>query len=118
MPHDDRDKMDEQIAPYVEILIEGGIETYESCQGGAGHSYPEPTIRFHGDRSEGFRALAIAIQRRWPVQAVKRCWDLEDGEPTGPTWEMVFYLGQPPVPADVVEHIEETRKLREALEDQ
>lgn len=85
------DGLDKGIAPYVEVLIEGGIETFESCQGGEGHSYPEPTIRFHGDRSEGFRALAIAMRPPLPVKALRRIWDVEDGEPTGPYWEMVFY---------------------------
>jgi hypothetical protein len=27
----------------VNILAENGIETFESCEGGEGHSYPEPT---------------------------------------------------------------------------
>ena len=84
-------ELDQGIAPYVEVLIEGGIETFESCQGGEGHAFPEPTIRFHGDRSEGFRALAIAMQRQLPVQALRHSWDVIDGEPAGPYWEMVFY---------------------------
>lgn len=91
MPNDSRDCLDEGIAPYVKILSEGGIETFESCQGGERHSYPELTIRFHGDRSEGFRALAIATRRQLPIKAVRRTWDVEDGEPIGPCWEMTFY---------------------------
>lgn len=86
--------LDEEIAPYVEVLVEGGIETYESCQGGDEHSYSEPTIRFHGDNSEGFRALAIALQLQLPVKSVNRCWDVISGEPTGPFWEMVFWTPQ------------------------
>lgn len=54
--------LDKGIEQYVRILYGAGIETYESCEGGPGHAYPEPTIRFHGDRSGGFRALAIALQ--------------------------------------------------------
>lgn len=86
-----RNNLDKGIAPYVKVLIEAGIETFESCQGGEGHSYPEPTIRFHGDRSEGFRAAAIAIQQQLPIKALRRIWTVDDGEPTGPYWEMVFY---------------------------
>lgn len=82
--------LDPSIRPYVEALAEAGIETYESCEGGAGHAYTEPTIRFHGDRSDGFRALAVATQRQLPVAALRRIWVIIDGEPVGPHWEMVF----------------------------
>ena len=47
--------LDVGIAPFVLVLMDAGIETFESCQGGAGHSYPVPTVRFHGKRGEGFR---------------------------------------------------------------
>lgn len=82
--------LDAGIAPYVEALREGGIDTYESCEGGNGHAYPEPTIRFHGDRSEGFKALAVAVQRQLPIAALRRIWTILDGEPTGPQWEITF----------------------------
>lgn len=82
--------LDKSIEKEVAILVEGGIETYESCEGGKGHSYPEPTIRFHGDRSEGFKALAIALQNDLKVTALKRIWIVSDGEPNGPWWEMTF----------------------------
>lgn len=67
-----------------------GIETFESCEGGEGHAYPEPTIRFHGDRAEGFRALSVALAASLPVDALRRIWILIDDEPTGPHWELTF----------------------------
>lgn len=82
--------LDKGIERAVLILQEAGIETYESCEGGSGHSYPEPTVRFHGDRSEGFKALAIAMQHGLPVVALRRIWQVLDNEPTGPDWELVF----------------------------
>ena len=82
--------LDAEIAPYVHVLREAGIETFESCQGGEGHVFAEPTIRFHGQHSEGYRAAAIAIQRGLPIYAIKRVWTVDDGELTGPVWEMVF----------------------------
>jgi len=82
--------LDEGIKREVEILAEGGIETYESCEGGIGHSYPEPAVRFHGPRSEGFKALAIALQNDLKPSVLRRIWDINDGEPDGPTWEMTF----------------------------
>lgn len=83
--------LDAGIALYVLTLRDAGIETYESCEGGEGHAFPEPTIRFHGDRTEGFRALAIARQHDFPVASIKRAWPIVDGEPTGPCWEITFY---------------------------
>lgn len=83
--------LDAGILKAVEILNGVGVETYESCEGGSGHAYPEPTIRFHGERSEGFRALAAAVQSGLRVSALRRVWTVLDGEPTGPTWEITFY---------------------------
>ncbi len=49
--------LDEGIRETVEILIAHGVETCESCQGGEGHSYPEPTVRFEGQLSQGLSRL-------------------------------------------------------------
>jgi hypothetical protein len=73
-------------------LRDAGIETFESCEGGPGHAYLEPTVRFHGDRSEGFRALSAGLQAGLRVTGLRRVWPVKDGEPTGPWWEMTFYL--------------------------
>ena len=92
--------LDPGIAPYVDVLDAAGIATYESCEGGhdRGHSYPEPAIRFYGDRAEGFRALAVAVQHGLPVRAIRRFWSVDrHGEPEGPHWEMAFW--EPATPA-------------------
>jgi hypothetical protein len=83
--------LDKGIEKPVRILHDAGVETYESCEGGSGHSYPEPTIRFHGDRAAGFRALAVAIEHGLHVKALRRVWVILEGEPTGPTWEMTLW---------------------------
>jgi len=83
--------LDKGIEREVMFLNENGIETYESCEGGAGHAYLEPTIRFHGDRSEGFKALAIALQNDLKPSDLRRIWTINDGEPVGPEWEITFY---------------------------
>lgn len=87
--------LDPGIAPYVDVLSAAGIETFESCEGGEGHSYPEPTIRFAGQREEGFRALAVALQHGFPVRAIRRYWAVIDGEPRGPDWEITFWANDP-----------------------
>lgn len=82
--------LDPGIETYVKALRQEGIETFESCEGGAGHAYTEPTVRFHGGKSEGFRALDAALRRGLPVAHLRRTWPINDGEPTGPWWEMTF----------------------------
>lgn len=88
LPHDHI--IDSGILREVNILKEAGIETFESCQGGRGHAFPEPTVRFHGDRSVGFVALAAAMQEGLPTDQLRRVWPIVDGEPTGPCWELTF----------------------------
>jgi hypothetical protein len=83
--------IDAGIAPAVEVLRAAGVETFESCESGPGHCYPEPTVRFHGGLGEGFRALGIAQLHGLPVAALRRTWPIIDHDPTGPWWEMTFY---------------------------
>jgi hypothetical protein len=82
--------LDPGIRRAVLILRSAGIETFESCEGGLGHAYPEPTIRFDGGYAAGFKALSIAITYGLPVAAIRRIWEMIDGEPAGPWWEMTF----------------------------
>jgi hypothetical protein len=82
--------LDAGIERAVIVLRDAGVETFESCEGGAGHAYLEPTVRFHGERSEGFRALAVAMQAGLNVAGLRRVWPVNDGEPTGPWWELTF----------------------------
>lgn len=92
---DDICKFDPPLDPGIEdaviVLRNGGIETFESCQGGPGHAYPEPTVRFHGDYAEGFKAITIAMQNGLKPAALRRTWPILDNEPTGPHWEMTFF---------------------------
>jgi len=85
--------LDKGIERAVLLLREKGIETVASCEGGEGHACHEPTIRFEGDRGEGFKALAVVLQNRLPVRALNRTWSVIDGEPTGPFWELIFVRG-------------------------
>src|SRR5262245_20180880 len=82
--------LDPGIRRYVQILRAGGIETFESCQGGPGHACPEPIIRFHGNKGAGFRAFAIAVDYGLPVQDLRLSYPITDGWPSGPIWEMSF----------------------------
>ncbi len=82
--------LDAGIWDAVQVLRGEGVETFESCHGGEGHAYAEPTVRFHGDRAEGFRALAVALRAGLEVAGLRRVWPVLDNEPTGPWWELTF----------------------------
>lgn len=84
------DQVDPRIRWIVAALREEYVETFESCEGGEGHTFPEPAVRFHGDQSEGPRAFAAAKRRGIPVCAIRRYWRVIEGELTGPQWEMTF----------------------------
>lgn len=86
--------LDVGIEAAVSVLRGAGVETFESCEGGPGHAYPEPTVRFHGDQAEGFKALAAAMHGGLTVSELRRVWPLLEGEPTGPWWELTFAKGQ------------------------
>ena len=83
--------IDPGIEKELRILRENGIETTQSCQGGQGHPFPEPTIRFCGGRAAGFKAVEIAITFGLKMSELRRVWNMQDGELTGPEWEMTFY---------------------------
>lgn len=82
--------LDVGIRHYVLVLRSQGIETCQSCQGGPGHTYLEPTVDFHGGQAEGPRAVAAALTHGLPVFELRRVWHVRDGEMTGPLWAMTF----------------------------
>ena len=88
--------LDSGIREKVGILVRAGVETFESCQGGVGHCFTEPTIRFHGGSAEGFRALAVAMDNGLKVISLRRYWSINGNEPTGTHWEMTFLPDEAP----------------------
>lgn len=85
--------LDPGIKDAVLILHNAGVETVESCQGGAGHAFPEPTVRFLGGKDEGYRALSVALKNNLKVIELRQVWAVIDEEPTGPVWEMTLVSG-------------------------
>lgn len=78
------------IRHFVSVLRSQGIETCESCEGGHGHAFPEPTIVFHGSIAEGPRAVGACLTFGLPLAALRRVWHMLGDEMTGPIWEMTF----------------------------
>lgn len=83
--------LDIGIRHYVLVLRSQGVETCQSCQGGPGHTYNEPTIEFHGEAGEGLRALGAALIYGLPVENLRREWHVRGGELHGPIWTMTFH---------------------------
>jgi hypothetical protein len=82
--------LDDGIREIVITLVANGVETFESCEGGRGHSFPEPTVRFEGGASEGLRAVSVALENGLPVRRLRRVWGFENNLIHGPWWEMTF----------------------------
>ena len=82
--------IDPGIRRAVLILRKEGIETFESCEGGKGHAFPEPTVKFFGSAWAGFKAYAVAMEYGLPVLRIQRVYGASDGQLEGPWWELVF----------------------------
>lgn len=82
--------LDIGIRHYVLVLRSRGVETCQSCQGGPGHAYLEPTIEFYGDAGEGLRAAGIAISHGLPVSELRRVWNIHGADLDGPIWVLTF----------------------------
>ena len=81
--------LDPGIDPAVRALRAYGVLTIESCQGGEGHAFPEPTIVIAGNWAQA-TVLAAARDYALPVRQLRRVWSIIDGELTGPQWEIVL----------------------------
>ena len=82
--------LDPGIARAVLVLRAAGIYTYESCQGGPGHCFPAPTVRFTGGRAVGLRAMAAIMETDLPTAELRRVWSVIDQELDGPFWEITL----------------------------
>jgi hypothetical protein len=82
--------LDTKIKEAVLILQKGGIDTFESCQGGVGHACHEPMVRFLGNSFEGFKAYAIAKNNGLNVLSLSYEYSETNGWLEGPHWRMTF----------------------------
>lgn len=82
--------LDAGIARAVRVLREADLYTIESCEGGDGHAYPEPTVKFSGTPACGWKAAAQLMYRGLPIKRLGQVWTFEHGRPTGPDWIVTF----------------------------
>jgi hypothetical protein len=76
----------------VRVLHAAGFETCQSCQGGKGHSYNEPTVEMiaTADDSRGFGALDALRGYGLPVNEVAIVWPIRNGYPYEKNWRITF----------------------------
>jgi hypothetical protein len=55
----------------VKILRDAGFETFEACEGGGEHAYPEPTVRFEGCEKDGWAAMDLLASHDLPIRRLK-----------------------------------------------
>jgi hypothetical protein len=86
------DGIDPGIRFAVRVLHAAGIETCQSCQGGQGHCYLEPTIEMvcGGDDATGFAALHALNTYVLPVQDIAILWPVKNGLPYERLWRITF----------------------------
>jgi len=77
----------------VKVLHAQGIDTCQSCQGGKGHAYPEPSIEMvcGSDDARGFAALSALNAYGLPVQDIAIIWKIHNGMPYEKLWRITFF---------------------------
>jgi len=80
--------LDPGIRQAVLVLRSADVETFESCEGGAGHAFPDPTIKFHGGAWAGYRAFAVVMEYGLPVLRMQQVHGIPNGQLEGPWWEV------------------------------
>ncbi len=84
--------IDKGILHHVKILKENGVDTFMSCQGGKGHTFSSPTIRFRCTKKEAFKALSVAVDNDLSPMALNEIRLLIGKKIAfGPFWELQFH---------------------------
>jgi len=89
--------LDDGIKDAVILLNKFGFKTFESCQGGKGHCYDVPTIRFFGDEFDLIRAYELCMLHSINVYEAKRVYrktsvylDATNGDNIGENWDKPY----------------------------
>lgn len=88
----DYDQLDKGIRFAVRALHAHGIETCQSCEGGEGHAYSEPSVDILAGPNDvaGFNALACLVDFGLPVSLVSKVWNIKNGMPYECIWRIIF----------------------------
>ena len=77
----------------VRVLHAAGLETCQSCEGGEGHAYYDPTIDMvaRADDVDGFAALRALEDYGLHVATVSIVWNIKNGLPYEKLWRIVLF---------------------------
>lgn len=86
-------QLDAGIRFAVRVLHAAGFDTGQSCQGGSGHSYKEPTIEVvaGADDAIGFGALCALRGYGLPVSEIALVWSISHSLPYEKNWRITFF---------------------------
>jgi hypothetical protein len=85
--------LDEGIRYYVDVLEKEGIETCQSCQGGPGHCYEQPTVDFYAHNVGAiYKVASIATTYGLPWCDIYLAWSNQDHLMNGPSGRIVFRI--------------------------
>lgn len=89
----DYQSLDRGIRFAVRVLHAHGVETGQSCEGGAGHAYFAPTIEFSADADDATGFIALGHLQRYglPVDSVSIRWHVFRGLPFEKLWHITFW---------------------------
>ena len=93
MPDDWYDRLDAGVRFAVKVLHAKGFETCQSCQGGDGHSYDQPTVDLNAaaDDAWGFAAMATLQDYGLQVRELSLLWNIRNGLPYEKLWRITFW---------------------------
>ncbi len=96
-PEEFYQSLDSGIRFVVRVLHANGIDTQQSCQGGEGHCYLQPTVDVPGLPWDavGFRVLSCLAGYGLPVDALNYHWPVMHGIPYEAFWRITFFKQMP-----------------------
>lgn len=77
----------------VRVLHARGFETCQSCEGGDGHAYDQPSVDLLAGANDatGFAAVAELVGFGLPVDRVSQVWNVDKmGRPYETIWRIEF----------------------------
>lgn len=87
------EELDEGIRFAVRALHAAGFDTCQSCEGGEGHAYDNPTVDLLVGANDaiGFGAVSTLVGYGLPVSTVSQVWNLDKlGRPYESVWRIEF----------------------------
>jgi len=89
--------LDAGIRLAVRVIHAAGIDTCQSCQGGEGHAYDQPSIDLcaSGHDARGFAVLSALTDYGLDVAELQLVWNVKNGLPYEQLWRVTLVRAYP-----------------------